>query len=108
MNLSLTNKHALICGSTAGIGKATAIELAKLGATITLVARNEDKLKAVLAELSREQQQNHNYLVADFTNPETLRKTVEKATSKTTYHILLNNTGGPKGGPIYTADTTEP
>jgi len=107
MNLSLTNKHALICGSTAGIGKATAIELAKLGATITLVARNEDKLKAVLAELSKEQQQNHNYLVADFTNPETLRKTVEKATSKTTYHILLNNTGGPKGGPIYTADTTE-
>ncbi len=48
MNLSLKNKNALVCGSTSGIGKAIAIELAKQGATITLLARDEKKLQAVL------------------------------------------------------------
>ena len=48
MNLQLKNKIAVVCGSTQGIGKATAQELSKLGATIILVARNEDKLKATI------------------------------------------------------------
>ena len=41
MNLSLLNKNALVCGSTQGIGWATAVELANMGATVTLMARNE-------------------------------------------------------------------
>ena len=45
MNLDLKNKNAIVCGSTQGIGEASAIELAKLGANIMLVARNENKLK---------------------------------------------------------------
>ena len=45
MNLDLENKRALVCGSTQGIGKAVALELALLGANVTLVARNEDSLK---------------------------------------------------------------
>ncbi len=106
MNLNFKNKNALICGSTAGIGKASAIELASLGATITLVARNEEKLKAVLAELPSNNGQEHNYLVADFSNPDALKETLKKGISKN-YHILLNNTGGPKGGPIFNADLTE-
>ena len=48
MNLELKNKNALVCGSTQGIGKASAKQLAEMGANITLVARNEDKLKTVL------------------------------------------------------------
>jgi len=51
MNLGLQNKKALVCGSTQGIGKATAILLAEEGVNVTLIARNEEKLKAVLAEL---------------------------------------------------------
>ena len=51
MNLELNNKYALVCGSTAGIGKATAFALAEEGTIVTLIARNEVKLKAVLAEL---------------------------------------------------------
>lgn len=51
MDLKLKNKKALVCGSTQGIGKATAILLAKEGANVTLVARNEEKLKTVLSEL---------------------------------------------------------
>ena len=56
MNISLKNKNALLCGSTAGIGKATAEIMAKLGANLTLVARNEDKLKSTLASLSQRRQ----------------------------------------------------
>ena len=64
MNLDLTDKNALVCGSTAGIGKATAIQLAKLGATVTLVARDEEKLKETLIELAHDKGQKHNYFVA--------------------------------------------
>ncbi|MBT3587511.1 MAG: SDR family oxidoreductase [Flavobacteriaceae bacterium] len=106
MNLNLKNKNALICGSTAGIGKASAIELADLGVNITLIARNEDKLKKVLSELPTNQGQNHNYMVADFSDPNSLKETLSNNSSKN-YHILLNNTGGPKGGPIFNADLSE-
>ena len=107
MNLNLTGKNALVCGSSAGIGKATALEMASLGATITLVARNEDKLKAVLSELPVPEGQKHNYLVADFTNPSALKETLIEATHLRSYHILINNTGGPKGGPIFSAEVSE-
>jgi len=107
MNLDLTNKNALVCGSTAGIGKATAILLAKLGATITLFARDESKLKETLIELPHEKGQKHNYYVADFTNPQQVKEKVNLAVSNKTIHILINNTGGPKGGPIFSADTEE-
>lgn len=106
MNLSLNNKNALICGSTAGIGKASAKELASLGANITLIARNEDKLKKTLSELAIDQGQNHNYLIADFSDPNSLKDTLSNSINKN-YHILLNNTGGPKGGPIFNADLSE-
>ncbi|MGY8933156.1 MAG: SDR family oxidoreductase [Flavobacteriales bacterium] len=106
MNLNLKNKNALICGSTAGIGKASAMELADLGVNITLIARNEDKLKKVLSELPTNQGQNHNYMVADFSDPNSLKETLSNNISRN-YHILLNNTGGPKGGPIFNADLSE-
>ena len=75
MNLNLNNKYALVCGSTAGIGKATAIALAEEGTNVTLIARNEEKLKATLAELP--QHRNHDYIVADFSNPKELQQKVE-------------------------------
>ena len=85
MNLGLQNKNALVCGSTQGIGKATAMLLAEEGAIVTLVARNEEKLKSVLAELPN-QNQKHNYIVADFLNPDDLKQKIEA--SSLNYHIL--------------------
>jgi 3-oxoacyl-[acyl-carrier protein] reductase len=106
--LNLTNKKALVCGSTQGIGKASAIELAKLGATITLVARNEDALKQTLKELPTPSGQKHDYVCADFDKPEEVRKQIEKhVASGAEYHILVNNTGGPAGGEITQAKTEE-
>ncbi len=107
MDLSLKDKNALVCGSSAGIGKASAMELASLGATITLMARNEDKLKEVLKELPRNENQKHSYLVADFSKPSKLKSTIIEATFDTTFHILINNTGGPKGGSIFSAEVEE-
>ena len=103
MELSLKNKNAIVCGSTQGIGEASAIELAKLGANITLIARNESKLLNVLNELDKSQGQTHSFICIDFSDSEKLKKEVELL--KGTYHILINNTGGPAAGPITDAKT---
>ncbi len=107
MNLDLTHKNALVCGSTSGIGKATAIQLAKLGATVTLFARDEEKLRETLIELPHDQGQKHNYYAADFNDPAQVKEKALKVASNKTIHILVNNTGGPKGGPIFSAEIEE-
>jgi len=108
MNINLENKKALVCGSTQGIGKATALELAALGAHVTLVARNEGRLQQVLEALDSSKGQQHQYLVADFSNPVGLEKTLAEAiTVRNPYHILVNNTGGPPGGPAHKAGIDE-
>ncbi len=105
MNIDLTGKHAVVCGSTQGIGKCTAMALAEMGASITLVARNEEKLKTVLAELPANDQ--HDYLVADFEKSNELEQKINEWAKNKTAHILVNNTGGPKGGPIREAGLDE-
>src|SRR6188768_1450735 len=98
MNLDLKGKRAVVCGSTQGIGKASAIELALLGASVTLLARNEEKLKQVIKELQQISQASHNYIVADFANIDDVKKKAESFASTQTVHILINNTGGPPPG----------
>lgn len=100
MNLSLEGKNAIICGSTQGIGRAIAEELALLGANCTLIARNEDVLKTVVQSLDIALRQMHGYLVADFSKPDQLREIIENFIDGHDVHILVNNTGGPRGGPI--------
>ena len=73
MDLKLNNKNALVCGSTQGIGLESAKLMAHRGAKITLVARNEGKLQVALSELDASNGQMHDYLVADFSNPDGLR-----------------------------------
>jgi 3-oxoacyl-[acyl-carrier protein] reductase len=107
--LKLTGKKALVCGSTQGIGKATAIALANMGADLVLIARNEEKLKETLAEMPKlSADQQHAYLIADFSQPLTLQKVIENYLQQgNTIHILVNNSGGPKGGPIKDAHPDE-
>ncbi|MFD1000586.1 SDR family oxidoreductase [Ohtaekwangia kribbensis] len=107
MNLDLTGKHAIVCGSTQGIGKASAVELALLGARVTLIARNENKLKAVLKELSTAKGAAHDYVVADFSAPDDLRSKVNDYARTNTVHILVNNTGGPPAGQAMDARTED-
>ena len=107
MNLSLEGKRAVVCGSTQGIGNATATELAYLGASITLVARNQEKLKQAMAALDVSKGQLHNFIVVDFTQPEDLRTKLKAYSQEFKAHILINNTGGPSGGPANAAHTDE-
>ena len=108
MNLDLTGKYALVGGSTQGIGKAAAIELALLGAHVILLARDETKLKKVTAELDASKGQKHNYICADFADPSLLQIKVEKyLQSNPSIHILVNNTGGPPAGPAIAAKPEE-
>ncbi|HPH23656.1 MAG TPA: SDR family oxidoreductase [Chitinophagaceae bacterium] len=103
MNISLQNKTAIICGSTQGIGLASAIEMAALGANCFLMARNEDSLKEALKQLDTSLNQQHGYIVADFDKPETVKAAIEIFVQNNQVHILINNSGGPNGGPIVTA-----
>jgi 3-oxoacyl-[acyl-carrier protein] reductase len=109
MNLDLTGKNAIVCGSTQGIGKAIATELAELGANIILIARNEQKLVAVKDELDTSKGQDHHYIKADFSVPSHLKLVLEEyiELNGVEINILINNTGGPAGGPIQNAKTDE-
>ena len=104
----MNNKHALVCGSSKGIGASTAIELSKLGATITLLARDKDSLSNVLDCLDTSKNQNHNFIIADFDDPFKLKNTIDQhVANNPTIHILINNSGGPKPGPIVDANVED-
>ena len=105
MDLNFENKTAMVCGSTQGIGKAAAMELASLGASVVLVARNEDRLKEALADLPGE---GHSYICADFGKQEELKEKIESFVNEGgKAEILVNNTGGPPGGQAVDADVQE-
>jgi 3-oxoacyl-[acyl-carrier protein] reductase len=104
MNLDLTQKTALVCGSSQGIGRATAVELALLGANVILMARNAEALQAVMASLDTSRGQQHHIAIADFSQPGSVAAAVgEVLTTHPIIHILINNTGGPAGGPLIEA-----
>lgn len=108
MNLNFQNKTVVVCGSTQGIGKAAAIEFSKNGASLVLIARNEEKLQKTIEELDKNKSQNHTYLVADFSQPNDLKSVLEKYVQNGgNCHVLVNNTGGPKGGLIIDATIEE-
>ena len=108
MNLNLSGRRAIVCGSSQGIGRAIAIELASLGADITLMARNPERLESVARELDKTSGQKHEMLVADFSEPAQVKIGIDQFVgSKKTAEILVNNTGGPPGGTALDADINE-
>ncbi len=106
--MELSGRHAVVCGSTQGIGLASAKLLASRGARITLIARNEDKLQTALSELENHSGEKHDYLVADFSQPTHLKEVMSAfVAAGNKPHVLINNSGGPKGGPIKDAEEDE-
>lgn len=96
----LQGKTALVCGGTQGIGFASAIELARAGARVVLLARNE----ARLAEAQRSipaAAVGHASVVGDMDAPETVSRSVAAwVEANGPINILINNTGGPPAGPV--------
>jgi 3-oxoacyl-[acyl-carrier protein] reductase len=108
MDLSLKNKNALVCGSSQGIGRAIAIELAAAGANVTLFARDEGRLTATISDLDTSSGQVHQFLVADFFNPEEVKRvTANYLNNGKSVHILVNNTGGPAAGTVINANPAQ-
>ena len=109
MSLSLLKKHAIVCGSTDGIGKESALLLASKGCEITLVARNEEKLSKTKSKLSEENDQQHHTICADFDNSKDLKKKIKTHLNRLgkPVNILVNNSGGPKGGLLINAKENE-
>lgn len=105
MNINLTGYKAIVCGSTQGIGKATAEELVTLGATVTLVARDEEALIAVRDSLNGN---GHQAVCADFDDQNILDERINSHVNRHgPFHILVNNTGGPPPGEIIKANNEE-
>ena len=98
MRIDLNGKKALVGGSTGGIGKAIALELSKCGANVTLMARDTEKLKIALTDLSKNKNSKHDYLEVDFNNFNDLKIVTADFFEKNTIDILVNNTQGPPAG----------
>jgi 3-oxoacyl-[acyl-carrier protein] reductase len=106
MDLNLDGKHALVCGASEGIGRATAHELALLGADVTVLARREDALREVANALPRRQPtQRHGWIAVDMDDTAALKAKVEALVAADPVQILINNSAGPPGGPAHRADT---
>ena len=103
--IDLTGKTALVCGSTQGIGRACAELFARLGANVTLLARNAEALRQSAAALQATTAATIEHICADFRDPTNVSEEVREylAESGKVFHILVNNTGGPPGGPAIDA-----
>lgn len=100
MNIKLDGKRALVGGASGGIGLAITRELAACGAQVTLMARNEDKLKAAVAELTTAEGQEHAYIVTDFSDYAKHQAIMQAHFAQHEVDILVNNTNGPAAGGV--------
>jgi 3-oxoacyl-[acyl-carrier protein] reductase len=100
MNISLEGKTALVCGGSKGLGFAAAQELALLGASVTLLSRDAAALDHARRQLFITDNQEHAVLSLDLSDPYAVQSTFAEFLNGKTMHILVNNTGGPKSGPI--------
>lgn len=110
MNVSLQGKRAVVCGSTAGIGRACAFALAELGAEVTLIARSGAKLQSVMGELPKPTgvDEPHMFIEADFSDYDSVAAAADVLRHDPhPHHILINNTGGPPGGTAIDAKPDE-
>jgi 3-oxoacyl-[acyl-carrier protein] reductase len=102
--MDLTGRHALVCGASKGIGRAAALALAELGAHITVLARSQGPLDELVPELLNHGAPSARALVADLDDRDDLDLKLAALVEAGTVHIVINNTGGPPGGPLVGAD----
>lgn len=94
----LAGRHAVVTGAGSGIGEAIAVELARLGATLTLVGRRAEPLHATRDKLAG---QGHGIAMADITDHAAIGAALaEAAAARGTIAILINNAGAAKSAPL--------
>ncbi len=109
MKIDLTGKTALVCGASEGIGRATALQLAELGACVVAVARNSSRLDDLITSLPDCPLEglSHRWVCADFDAPEESLADIDSALDGQIVNILINNAGGPPGGPLLIASDAD-
>lgn len=100
MQVNLNGYHAVVGGSSRGLGLAVATQLASSGAQVTLMARNESKLRDIQQQLPTPNGQQHDYLVVDYADFPAFERQVTEFFLNKTVDILVNNTNGPSPGTV--------
>lgn len=100
MEFGLRGRKAIVTGGSRGIGKAIALELAREGVDVAIVARGQEKLTATARELAAETGQRIVPIVTDVTSREQVdRMTAQAAEQLGGLHILVNSGALPGGSP---------
>jgi 3-oxoacyl-[acyl-carrier protein] reductase len=99
MNLQLTDRPVIVCASSAGLGRAAALEFAREGARVMLSGRREAELKAAVAQIRAETGRDAKYTVTDLTRPGDIARLVDATVAAFGgVFALVNNSGGPPAG----------
>ncbi len=105
---SLKGKTAVISGATSGVGLAAARELARFECDLILVARNEEKAKAVAGELAGQLRGSVRYYLADFSDLQQVRETADQISgNEKRIDILINSAGIHSTRRLYTREGFE-
>ena len=100
----LDGRHALVCGASKGIGRATALELGRRGARVTGLARSEPELVELAAELRALGAPGPAFVIADLDDRRSLRDAVASLIDvRGPIEVLINNAGGPSPGRLLDA-----
>jgi NAD(P)-dependent dehydrogenase (short-subunit alcohol dehydrogenase family) len=98
MDLGLGGKRAIVTGGSKGIGKAIALELAREGADVAIVARTREDLESAAREIEAETKRRVVPLVTDVTNKAEVDRMVAEAAERLGGLHILVNSGSPPGG----------
>lgn len=96
-------RHALVCGASEGIGRATAFALAGAGLSVTVLSRRMERLRELVSELPASDGQVHGCVATDANDSAGLASAVAALCAKRPVQVLVNNTAGPPGGPAHAA-----
>src|SRR5688572_16724673 len=99
MDLQLTSKPVIVCASSAGLGKATALEFAREGARVMLCSRRAAELERAAADIKAATGNEPAFTVVDVTKPADITRLVEATVAAFGgIYTLINNSGGPPAG----------
>lgn len=99
MDLGLKGRVAFVAGGSKGLGRATALTLAREGADVAICARNEAELQATAEELARETRARVIPVVCDVSKKADIERAIERTVAAFgALHILVCNSGGPTPG----------